>query len=64
MRPSAVHLLITISFYMYYTYLWLDKYSYTGKPGWNGYNLFMMTAITATAPLSFIISFYRVLHKK
>jgi len=49
MKPSAIHLLITVFFYMYYTYLWLDKYLYTGKPGWNGYNLFIMTAITAPA---------------
>lgn len=47
MKPWQFHLLLTCTICVFYAYLWLDKFSYTGKPGWNGFNLFMMTAFAA-----------------
>lgn len=47
MKPWQFHLLLTCTIFVFYAYLWLDKFSYTGKPGWNGFNLFMMTAFAA-----------------
>jgi len=42
-----IHLLLNIAMYSYYLYLWIAQYFYTGKAGWKGFEIFMMTLFTA-----------------
>jgi len=38
--------------YLFYVYLWAEYLSYTGKPGWKGFTIFIITMYTA--PLYFL----------
>jgi hypothetical protein len=34
--------------YLFYAYLWIDQeFLYDGKAGWRGFQMFMMTSLTA-----------------
>ncbi len=38
---------VFISMYAFYGYLWIDEhFIYTGKAGWKGFDLFMLTMLT------------------
>lgn len=45
-RWRTLHLIIIIGMYLFYAYLWADFLFYTGKPGWKGFYIFTMTAMT------------------
>lgn len=53
----TLHLIIMIGMYLFYAYLWADFLFYTGKPGWKGFYIFTMTAMT----IPFYFIYYIVL---
>ena len=54
-----LHLIIVIAMYTYYLSLWYDFIFYDGKAGWNGFEIFTITLLTAPFYFLFhIIAFF------